>query len=51
MKKEIIFSNKFVKITSEDGVLYGDTLIASQDFSTRQILHPWGDIEVNEDEE
>jgi LPS export ABC transporter protein LptC len=51
MNKEIIYSNKFVKITSEDGVLYGDTLIASQDFSTRQILHPWGDIEVNEDEE
>ena len=51
MIKEIIYSNKFVKITSEDGVLYGDTLIASQDFSSRTILHPSGEIEVNEDEE
>lgn len=50
MNKEIIYSNKFVKITSEDGVLYGDTLIASQDFSSRKILHPYGDIEINEDE-
>lgn len=50
MTKEIIFSNKFVKITSEDGVLYGDTLIASQDFSKRSILHPSGEIEVNDDE-
>lgn len=49
--KEIIFSNKFVKITSEDGVLYGDTLIASQDFSKRSILHPSGEIEVKDDEE
>lgn len=50
MNKKIIYSNKFVKITSEDGVLYGDTLIASQDFSSRRILHPSGEIEVNEDE-
>jgi LPS export ABC transporter protein LptC len=49
--KEIIYSNKFVKITSEDGVLYGDTLIASQDFSKRSILHPSGEIEVNEDDQ
>lgn len=48
--KEIIYSNKFVKITSEDGVLYGDTLIASQDFSKRSILHPSGEIEVKDDE-
>jgi len=50
-KKEIIYSNKFVKITSEDGVLYGDTLIAKQDFSQRRILHPSGEIEVKDDDE
>lgn len=49
--KELIYSYKFVKITSEDGVLYGDTLLADQDFSTRRILHPSGEIDVKEDEE
>ena len=48
-KKELIYSNKFVKITMEDGVLYGDTLIANQDFSKRQILHIYGEIEVEDD--
>jgi len=49
--KELIYSYKFVKITSEDGVLYGDTLLADQDFSKRRILHPSGEIEVKDDEE
>jgi len=49
--KELIYSYKFVKITSEDGVLYGDTLLAAQDFSTRRILHPSGEIDVKDDEE
>lgn len=49
--KEIIYSNKFVKITSEDGVIFGDGLEAEQDFSKRRIINPSGEIEVNEDEE
>lgn len=49
-KKKLIFSNKFVKITSEDGVIYGDGLEADQDFSKRKIINPSGEIEVKEDE-
>ena len=50
-KQELIFSNKFVKITSEDGVIYGDGLEAEQDFSKRRIINPSGEIEVKDDEE
>ncbi len=49
--KKLIYSYKFVKITSDDGVLYGDTLLADEDFSKRRILHPSGEIDVKEDEE
>ena len=48
--KRLIYSYKFVKITSEDGVIYGDTLEAEQDFSKRRIIHPSGEIEVKEEE-
>ena len=51
MNKKIIYSNKFVKITSEDGVIFGDGLEAEQDFSKRKIINPSGEIEVQEDEE
>jgi len=50
-KKELIYSNKFVKISSEDGVIYGDGLEAEQDFSKRKIINPSGEIEVQEEEE
>lgn len=49
-KKEVIYSNKFVKITSEDGVIFGDGLEAKQDFSKRKILNPSGEIEVKDEE-
>mgnify|MGYP001812391006 CR=1 FL=1 len=49
-KKKLIYSNKFVKITSEDGVIYGDGLEADQDFSKRKIINPSGEIEVKEEE-
>lgn len=48
-KKELIYSNKFVKITSEDGVLYGEGLEAEQDFSKRRIINTSGEIEVKDD--
>jgi LPS export ABC transporter protein LptC len=48
--KELIYSYKFVKITSEDGVIFGDGLEAEQDFSKRKIINPSGEIEVNEEE-
>lgn len=47
--KKLIFSNKFVKITSESGVIYGDGLEAEQDFSKRRIINPYGEIEVEEE--
>ncbi len=50
MKKELIFSNKFVKITSDNGVMFGDGLEAEQDFSTRRIINPSGEIEVEDEE-
>jgi LPS export ABC transporter protein LptC len=49
--KELIYSNKFVKISSEDGVIYGDGLEAEQDFSKRRIINPSGEIEVKEEGE
>lgn len=49
-RKEIIFSNKFVKITSEDGVLYGDGLESDQTFSKRRIINPSGEILIEDDE-
>ena len=51
LKLKKIYSNKFVKITSEDGVLFGDGLEAEQDFSKRRIINPTGEIEVKDDEE
>ncbi|HSG67752.1 MAG TPA: LPS export ABC transporter periplasmic protein LptC [Bacteroidales bacterium] len=48
--KEVIYSNKFVKITSGDGVIYGDGMEAEQDFSKRRIINPSGEIEVKEEE-
>lgn len=48
--KKLIYSNKFVKITSEDGVIFGDGLEAEQDFSKRRIINPSGEIEVKEEE-
>ena len=50
-KKKIIFSNKFVKISSDEGVIFGDGLEAEQDFSKRRILNPSGEIEVRDDSE
>jgi LPS export ABC transporter protein LptC len=50
-KKELIYSYKFVKITSDDGVIYGDTLEAKQDFSWRSIKNTSGEIGVKDDEE
>ena len=49
-KKEMIYSYKFVKITSDDGVIYGDTLEAKQDFSWRRIKNTSGEIGVKDDQ-
>ena len=48
-RKELIYSNKFVKITTGDGVLYGDGLESDQTFSSRRIINPSGEILVDEE--
>lgn len=48
--KKLIYSTKFVKISSEDGVIYGDGLEAEEDFSKRKIINPSGEIEVKEED-
>lgn len=48
-KTELIYSYKFVKIISEEGVIFGDTLIAKQDFSKRSIKNTSGEIEMKDD--
>ena len=50
-RKEFIYSNKFVKITTGDGVLYGDGLESDQTFSSRRIINPSGEILVDEEDQ
>ncbi len=47
--KELIYSNKFVKLTTENGVLYGDGIESDQTFSKRKLKHPTGDLMVEDD--
>lgn len=49
--KEIIYSYKFVKLTTGEQVIYGDTLISVQPFNELEIRHPKGLIEVREEPE
>lgn len=52
-----IYSDKFVKITTPDKIIYGDGFESDQSFSEYQILKPKGDIllsrkkDVNDDQE
>lgn len=46
-----IYTDKFVKITTEDEVLFGDGLIANQDFSEWEIKNPKGVISIDEAKE
>lgn len=49
--KEIIYSNKFVKVTRDDEVITGDGLKADQTFETIEIEHPKGLIAVEDSED
>ena len=49
--KEIIYSNKFVKVTRDDEVITGDGLKADQTFQKIDIDHPKGLIEIDESED
>lgn len=47
-KIEKIYSDKFVKITDNDGIIYGDGLEANQYFSKWKILNPTGFINLED---
>jgi LPS export ABC transporter protein LptC len=43
-----IYTDKFVKITTKEEVIWGDGLKANQDFSKYEILHPQGTIPIDD---
>ncbi|MBK6265550.1 LPS export ABC transporter periplasmic protein LptC [Marivirga sp. S37H4] len=47
-KKEEIYTEKFVRIETEDQISTGEGLVAKQDFSTYRILNPSGTIYLDE---
>ena len=49
-KKKKIYTSNFVKITSPDKIVFGDSLTANEDFSRREIFGIRATIEVDEDE-
>jgi len=48
MKQERIYSDKFVRITTAEEILFGEGFEATQDFSKWKILKPTGTINVDE---
>lgn len=49
--KQIIYSNKFVKLTSSETVIMGDGLTSTEPFEELVITHPTGPIEITEEPE
>ena len=49
-KKKKIYTSSFVKITSPDKIVFGDSLTANEDFSRREIFGIRATIEIEEDE-
>lgn len=50
-EKKILYTKSFVKITSPENVIFGDSLWAKEDFSYREIYNMRGEIEFKEDDE
>jgi len=50
-KKQIIYSDVFVKITTPHEVIFGDGLVSNQDFSSYTIKNPHGEIAIKQEEE
>ncbi len=48
-KKHIIFAPGFVKITSPDKVIYGDSMVSNENFTRRTIYGIRGVLDVEED--
>ncbi len=49
MKKEIIYSEKFVRITTADEVLFGDGFESNQEFTKWKIIKPTGSINIKDE--
>ena len=49
-KKKMLYTHSFVKITSPDNVIFGDSMIAKEDFSSREIFNMRGEIEIKDEE-
>ncbi len=49
MNKELVYSDKFVKITTEEEILMGDGFESNQDFSEWKILKPTGVISIKDE--
>ena len=48
--KKILYTQSFVKITSPENVVFGDSLWAKEDFSFREIYNMRGEIELKEED-
>ncbi len=48
-EKKIIYSDRFVKITTKDKILFGDGMEADERFDKWKILNPTGSIEIEEE--
>lgn len=49
--EELIHTDKFVTISSDEEVLYGNGLEAKQDFSSYSIKNPKGDFQLEDEDE
>jgi lipopolysaccharide export system protein LptC len=48
-KKKMIYAHSFIKITTPDKVIYGDSMHAAESFKTRDIFNMRGVFEVEDD--
>jgi LPS export ABC transporter protein LptC len=49
-KRKLLYTHELVKITKKDKMLYGEGMIANDNFSDYQILIPQGTLSINETE-
>jgi len=49
-RKEIIYSNKFVKLTRDEEIITGNSMISDQEFQDVEIKNPKGLIELQDDD-
>ncbi len=48
--KEKIYTDKFVKITTADQLIYGDGLVSNQNFTEYRITNVKGNIKIKKEE-